>query len=111
SFVRERSCSSLQDGLRMIFSRLAWASQKLDAAVVIGLVGCGSILLDARLGHQWPPRCQSGAHQRVGGLYADQDARSGAAILNIAGSGKFSSDRTIAEYAREIRGVEPCPIP
>lgn len=29
------------------------------------------------------------------------------AIMNIASSGKFSSDRTIAEYAREIWGVEP----
>jgi len=29
------------------------------------------------------------------------------AIHNIASSGKFSSDRTIAEYAREIWDVEP----
>ena len=29
------------------------------------------------------------------------------AVYNIASSGKFSSDRTIAEYAREIWGVEP----
>ncbi|KAL0266508.1 UNVERIFIED_CONTAM: hypothetical protein PYX00_009023 [Menopon gallinae] len=29
------------------------------------------------------------------------------AINNIASSGKFSSDRTISEYAREIWGVEP----
>ncbi|CAH1791854.1 unnamed protein product [Owenia fusiformis] len=28
-------------------------------------------------------------------------------IYNIASSGKFSSDRTIAEYAREIWGIEP----
>ncbi|CAG0886559.1 unnamed protein product [Cyprideis torosa] len=28
-------------------------------------------------------------------------------IMNIASSGKFSSDRTIAEYARDIWGVEP----
>lgn len=28
-------------------------------------------------------------------------------INNIASSGKFSSDRTIAEYARDIWGVEP----
>lgn len=28
-------------------------------------------------------------------------------IYNIAGSGKFSSDRTIAQYAREIWGIEP----
>ena len=28
-------------------------------------------------------------------------------LLNIAASGKFSSDRTIAEYAHDIWGVEP----
>ena len=27
--------------------------------------------------------------------------------MNVASSGKFSSDRTIIEYAREIWGVEP----
>lgn len=29
------------------------------------------------------------------------------ALMNIAASGKFSSDRTIAQYAREIWGCEP----
>lgn len=34
-------------------------------------------------------------------------------LLNIAASGKFSSDRTIAEYARDIWGVQPAvqPLP
>ncbi len=32
------------------------------------------------------------------------------AILNVAGSAKFSSDRTIAEYAREIWDAKPCPV-
>lgn len=32
------------------------------------------------------------------------------ALLNIAASGKFSSDRTISEYAREIWGVEPTDV-
>jgi starch phosphorylase len=29
-------------------------------------------------------------------------------LLNVAASGKFSSDRTVAEYARDIWGVKPC---
>ena len=40
------------------------------------------------------------AHERLGALYADPDAWARKAILNVASSGKFSSDRTIAEYAR-----------
>jgi len=44
-------------------------------------------------------------------LYADPGAWARKAILNVASSGKFSSDRTIAEYAREIWKVEPCLIP
>ena len=33
------------------------------------------------------------------------------AILNVAASGKFSSDRSIAQYASEIWHVRPCPVP
>jgi starch phosphorylase len=51
------------------------------------------------------------AHERLGALYADQDAWARKAILNVAGSGKFSSDRTIAEYAADIWKVAPCPVP
>ena len=43
-------------------------------------------------------------------LYADSDAWARKAILNVAGSGKFSSDRTIAQYAADIWRVEPCPV-
>jgi starch phosphorylase len=50
------------------------------------------------------------ADQRLAELYADPDAWVRKAILNIAGSGKFSSDRTIAEYAANIWNVEPCPV-
>lgn len=32
------------------------------------------------------------------------------AILNVTGSGKFSGDRTISEYAASIWDVEPCPV-
>jgi starch phosphorylase len=50
------------------------------------------------------------ADQRLVELYRDKDQWARRAILNVAGSGKFSSDRTIAEYAADIWNVEPCPV-
>ena len=52
--------------------------------------------------------CQ--AQEAVDALYIKSGEWARKAILNIAGSGKFSSDRTIAEYARDIWMAEPCPI-
>ncbi len=43
-------------------------------------------------------------------LYADAHAWVRKAILNVASSGKFSSDRAIAEYAADIWKVKPCPV-
>jgi glycogen phosphorylase len=51
------------------------------------------------------------ADRGITGLYADSGAWAQKAILNVAGSGKFSSDRTIAEYAAGIWKVRPCPVP
>ncbi|MGA9155320.1 MAG: glycogen/starch/alpha-glucan phosphorylase [Candidatus Sulfotelmatobacter sp.] len=51
------------------------------------------------------------ADEQLCALYADPNEWARKAILNVAASGKFSSDRTIAEYATEIWGVRPCPIP
>ncbi len=50
------------------------------------------------------------ADQRMLGLYAHQDEWAGKAILNVASSGKFSSDRTIREYAEGIWNAVPCPV-
>ena len=51
------------------------------------------------------------ADREVCDLYADTYGWARKAILNVAASGKFSSDRTIAEYAAGIWNVKPCPIP
>ena len=50
------------------------------------------------------------ADQRLRDLYSDRDEWARKVILNIAGSGKFSSDRTIAQYASEIWKAEPVAI-
>jgi starch phosphorylase len=50
------------------------------------------------------------ADQRLTDLYAKPDEWARKAILNIASSGKFSSDATINQYATGIWGLQPCPI-
>jgi starch phosphorylase len=51
------------------------------------------------------------AQTRVGALYGDPDAWAQKAIINVASSGRFSSDRTITEYATEIWNAKPSPVP
>jgi starch phosphorylase len=51
------------------------------------------------------------ADKRLTTLYADADTWTQKAILNVASAGKFSSDRTISEYATDIWNVKPCPVP
>jgi glycogen phosphorylase len=50
------------------------------------------------------------ADQRLCALYGDTCAWTGMAIKNVAASGKFSTDRTIGEYASEIWNVKACPV-
>jgi len=50
------------------------------------------------------------ADQRLCELYVDGNGWARKAILNVAGSGRFSSDRTIAQYAAEIWNAKPCPV-
>jgi starch phosphorylase len=50
------------------------------------------------------------AQARAGALYLNPGVWAERAIRNVAASGRFSSDRTIAEYARDIWGVSPSPV-
>jgi starch phosphorylase len=47
------------------------------------------------------------AQDNVSRMYANQMRWAHMSVMNIAASGKFSSDRTILEYAKDIWGVEP----
>ncbi len=56
-------------------------------------------------------RSYSDAHLRVDAVYRDQAKWAKMAILNTARMGKFSSDRTIREYAKDIWKLKPVNVP
>ena len=55
-------------------------------------------------------RAYSDAHARVDAAYRDKTHWAKMAILNTARMGKFSSDRTIREYAKDIWNLPAVPI-
>jgi starch phosphorylase len=56
-------------------------------------------------------RAYSDCHLRVEAAYRDPAGWARKAILNTARSGKFSSDRTIREYAEQIWSLPSVPVP
>ena len=50
------------------------------------------------------------AQKRINDLYLDKDRWNKMAIMNVAKSGKFSSDRTVYQYATEIWDLKPVKI-
>ena len=48
--------------------------------------------------------------KKVGIKYSDRDSWIKSSLLNIANAGKFSSDRTIREYAEDIWKIKPCHV-
>jgi len=51
------------------------------------------------------------AQAKVDASYKDQKKWTRMSIMSTAGVGKFSTDRTIAEYAKDIWHAEPCQVP
>jgi glycogen phosphorylase len=78
--------------------------------------GCFSPIVDALLkdGDHYMHLADLQAYLQSDQQLVDSYAKRGdwlrKAILNVASSGKFSSDRTISEYASQIWEVKPCPI-
>ena len=50
------------------------------------------------------------AHAEIYARYQDKYAWLKSAAVNIANSARFSSDRTIDEYADDIWNIEPCKV-
>lgn len=61
------------------------------------------------VGHDFPSYMD--AQARVDEAYKDRKRWIKMSILSTAGSGKFSSDRTISQYAKEIWNIEECRVP
>ena len=55
-------------------------------------------------------RSYADTHEKILQTYKNEEKWLEMVISNIAGCGKFSSDRTIDEYAKEIWKVEPCTV-
>lgn len=55
-------------------------------------------------------RSYSDAQEKVNAAFLDKKRWAKMAILNTARMGKFSSDRTISQYASEIWHLDPCPV-
>jgi glycogen phosphorylase len=56
-------------------------------------------------------RSYADAQARASALYLDRRAWTVKSLHNVAASGRFSSDRTVADYAAEIWHTVPCPVP
>ncbi|KAF9624120.1 hypothetical protein IFM89_008058 [Coptis chinensis] len=68
--------------------------------------GCGDYFL---VGKDFPSYIES--QEKVEEAYRDQKRWTRMSILNTAGSYKFSSDRTIREYAKDIWNINPVDLP
>ena len=77
--------------------------------------GCLNMLRDSLVHHD-PFLClpdfesYSEAQKKVDATFKDRPKWAKMAILNTARMGKFSSDRTIAEYAKDIWKLDPVPV-
>jgi starch phosphorylase len=77
--------------------------------------GCLNMLRDSLIHHD-PFLCladfesYSECHKKVDAAFRDRPRWAKMAILNTARMGKFSSDRTIAEYARDIWKLDPVSV-
>jgi glucan phosphorylase len=94
--------------LRLSASEASNNSSLVDTAFHNGK--CSGIYLGHERMHLADLKSYLEADERMCELYANPDEWALTAILNVAASGKFSSDRTIADYEAQIWEAKPCPV-
>jgi glycogen phosphorylase len=100
----------------------AWVTAIPELARVLDTIGGGDLtpddpglflpIVEMLLGEDRYFHCADFAgyldcHRRAGDAYQRGEDWTRMSIRNVAGSGKFSSDRTISQYAKEIWGAVP----
>ena len=91
----------LQAVIEAIRGPIARAQPEVAGSILHALTGDDRYLLCADFSTY--VACQ----ERVAATYANPDDWWRMSVLNVAGMGRFSSDRTTSEYAKEIWGVTP----
>jgi glycogen phosphorylase len=100
-----RSGAELQGVVERISSgHFSKGDQELFRPLVDSLLFHDTFLLFADFG----PYVE--AQKQVDAVYRDQERWTRMSILNVARMGKFSSDRAIREYCRDIWKVKPVPV-
>ena len=94
----------MQSLIEIIRSGALDGGSGLFAPIVAELLGADRYFLCADFAAY--AECQRG----VAAVYARPDDWWRMSILNVAGMGKFSSDRTTKQYADEIWGASPVPV-
>jgi starch phosphorylase len=108
--------------LRSNYRPAQWAEQNQELHQVLEMIGNGSFspgerdlfkpIVDSLLHHdEYMLLADYGSYvacqEKVSLAYRDQATWTKKSILNVAQMGKFSTDRTIGDYARDIWGVKP----
>lgn len=124
-FIFGLTADEIADRKRIGYNPLDYYNHELDIKTVIDMVSGGFFstsnpslfmpIVDSLLQHDQYMlladfssyiRCQ----EQVGNAYQNNDDWARKCILNVANMGKFSSDRTISEYADDIWSVKSVPV-
>ena len=122
-FIFGHSAQAVEDLHAGGYDPQAWCDGDAELRRAINAIGSGAFspseperyhgIVDSLLHHgdryllMADYRAYVDAQDRVDALYRDPEAWTRCAILNVAGMGPFSTDRTIRDYAERIWGVQP----